>query len=450
MATVIDAPMATYGGSGRSSGGGGLDSSSFNIGGGYNTGYDTGYDSQVSAPTPGPGTDPSGMVGGVLPWIIGGSAIAALLGTYLSADAAKDASADQSAALMRGQDIQLAQSAIAGEEVRASLDPAKQELMGGVSQAQDYIKGQQQLQLRGLDWGLRDQTNAITSGYGSGSDTLSQAQEAGLGRITSGATEARQDLQQGLASGLGEVEQYAGTGEQALQQEAALSGALGPEAQAQAIQNFTESPGQKYLREQQEQALLRNSAAIGGLGGGNVRTALQEQAFGIASTDQQRVLENLRSLAGRGQTAATTQAGLQTQGASGLAQLAAQQGISEADLIKQMQGAIASGQIQQGQMTSDITGQNAINRANILGSDKTNIANMLANQGAGLSGMTTANAQTLANLAVNQGTQQAQIASDIGSAQAAGLVGQANAYNQGLQSLSGLGGLAAVLYSNQK
>ena len=59
--------------------------------------------------------------------------------------------------------------------------------------------------------------------------------------------------------------------------EAAFSGALGPEAQAAAFANFRESAGQKYFRERQEQALLRNAAAIGGIGGGRVRTALQER-----------------------------------------------------------------------------------------------------------------------------------------------------------------------------
>jgi len=65
----------------------------------------------------------------------------------------------------------------------------------------------------------------------------------------------------------------------------ALSGASGPEAQTQAFQAFQDSPEQAFLRGQGEQGLLRNQAAIGGLGGGNVRRELQRQAIGLASQD---------------------------------------------------------------------------------------------------------------------------------------------------------------------
>jgi hypothetical protein len=85
----------------------------------------------------------------------------------------------------------------------------------------------------------------------------------------------------------------------AAQLEAALTGALGPEAQQQAIDQFIQSPGQQFLRGEQEQALLRNQSAIGGLGGGRVRSALQEQALGRAATFQQQSIENLRNIASR-------------------------------------------------------------------------------------------------------------------------------------------------------
>ncbi len=80
---------------------------------------------------------------------------------------------------------------------------------------------------------------------------------------------------------------------QAETQAAALSGAQGPEAQQAAIDAMIQGPGQQYLGDQQEQALLRNASAIGGLGGGRVRSALQEQAFGRAATQQQQHLQNL-------------------------------------------------------------------------------------------------------------------------------------------------------------
>jgi len=76
----------------------------------------------------------------------------------------------------------------------------------------------------------------------------------------------------------------------------AFTGVLGPERQAEAYANFNESEGQQYLRDQQEESLLRNAAAIGGLGGGRVRSALQEQAYGRAATNDQRYLDNINRL----------------------------------------------------------------------------------------------------------------------------------------------------------
>ena len=57
------------------------------------------------------------------------------------------------------------------------------------------------------------------------------------------------------------------------------------------------------MRERQEKALLRNAAAIGGLGGGNVRTALQEQAVGLAAQDYNNQFNRLGAISSGGQAA---------------------------------------------------------------------------------------------------------------------------------------------------
>jgi hypothetical protein len=87
----------------------------------------------------------------------------------------------------------------------------------------------------------------------------------------------------------------------ALTQQQALLGLSGQEAQQQAFQQFQESPGQAFLRERGEQALLRSSAAIGGLGGGQVKSALQQQGIGFAQQDLQNQLARLGGAAGQGQ-----------------------------------------------------------------------------------------------------------------------------------------------------
>ena len=95
-------------------------------------------------------------------------------------------------------------------------------------------------------------------------------------------------------------------GELASSEQAALLGLLGPEAQEAAYGTLQQSPGQRFLRERQERALLRNSAAIGGLGGGNVRTALQQQAAGFAQEDINQRLAMLGALGSQGQAAGLT------------------------------------------------------------------------------------------------------------------------------------------------
>lgn len=92
-------------------------------------------------------------------------------------------------------------------------------------------------------------------------------------------------------------------GNQAMNQQMALLGMGGQEAQKQAFAAFGNSPGQRFLRERQEKALLRNAGAMGGLGGGNVRTALQEQAVGLAAQDYNNQFNRLGAISSGGQAA---------------------------------------------------------------------------------------------------------------------------------------------------
>ncbi len=111
-------------------------------------------------------------------------------------------------------------------------------------------------------------------------------------------------------SNLAKLDPYSTSGVAATKEQSALLGLKGPEAQAEAMGRFKESPGQKFLRERAEKSLLRSSAAIGGLGGGNVRTALQEQAVNIASTDLDRQLERLSGVGGQGLQATQVATGM--------------------------------------------------------------------------------------------------------------------------------------------
>lgn len=127
--------------------------------------------------------------------------------------------------------------------------------------------------------------------------------EAQTGELSASRRQREDELNRQLQSRL---DPFSTVGQQAVGEQGALLGLSGPEAQQAALGRFTESPGQQFLRERQERALLRNASAIGGLGGGNIRTALQEQAFGRAQTNLDRQIQQLGGLAGQGLQAAQT------------------------------------------------------------------------------------------------------------------------------------------------
>ncbi len=124
--------------------------------------------------------------------------------------------------------------------------------------------------------------------------------------------EINQAIQERFEGRRGALDPTIAGGQQAFAERQALLGLGGEEEQQAALSRFTESPGQTFLRGRQERALLRNQAALGGLGGGNIRTALQEQAFGRAQTDLDRQLARLTGVSREGLTA--TQAGLRGPG----------------------------------------------------------------------------------------------------------------------------------------
>lgn len=142
-----------------------------------------------------------------------------------------------------------------------------------------------------------------------------------------GATERAGDVQAAAASEAAvesgrqfdvtqeRLEPFRQAGLGALSQQQAMLGLSGQEAQQQAMQGLQESPAQQFLRGRAERGLLRNQAALGGLGGGNIRTALQQQGVGFAQQDIANQFNRLGTLTGAGQTATTNVAQLGAQAA---------------------------------------------------------------------------------------------------------------------------------------
>ena len=220
---------------------------------------------------------------------------------------------------------------------------------------------------------------------------------------------------------------YTTGGAGAVNMQAALSGALGADAQAQAFADFQESPGQKYLRDQTERGVLRNAAALGGVGGGNVMKALQANAMGLAAQDFQNQFDRLGTVANRGMGVAGTQAGLQAGIGARQAEMRNMMGSRIADMQNQA-GRDAAGMLygsglnigdQRMQTGRDIAAnidattqrlaalQGGEQLANLLGGNTAQISNLII---AAQNGDAQANqvlAEMIANMAVGAGSSAA-------------------------------------------
>lgn len=278
-------------------------------------------------------------------------------------------------------------------------------------------------------FGLAGAEQALGAGLGGSTQALLTGAEIGRGDIQAGNLAAQQGLAQtgqqvgGLFDqGVGDIQSFVSPGQQAQQQQAAFSGALGPEAQAQAFASFQESPGQQFLRGRQERALTRNAAATGGLSGGNILTALQEQAVGNAAQQFQQNFQNLGQLAGQGLQAAGQVGGLRGQQAGIQAGLGSQ-GAGLQFGTGQALGGIATGTGQQigqnilgtGQQIGSFRSQAGRDIAAQAGRTTSALSGSAAQQGAGISDITGQGATNLS--ALIQGAGQGS-ANDIQQLQA--------------------------------
>lgn len=249
---------------------------------------------------------------------------------------------------------------------------------------------------------------------------------AALSGIMEGIQQNRQALSVGSAAsgqainqGVENLQPFAGPGGGAINMQAALSGALGPNSQAEAFTNFTSSPGQDFLRKRGEAAVLRNASAMGGLGGGRVRQALQREGIGFAQQDLDNQFSRLSDVTRTGVTASGQQANLRGQQANimgNLAQTGAQAaltgGMGAAQLGFDTGQSLAAGRTrvgeqlagevsnttsalaelinQQGRGVSDLTGSTSGNLSTLLSaatqaqeSGQTQLATLLANLASG-------------------------------------------------------------------
>jgi len=241
-------------------------------------------------------------------------------------------------ALLSGGLLGLQQIGRTQQQVSDLFGTARKDISGGAESALSSI-GQTREQIGGL---FARGEEALTGGTERGLAQLDQTQGR-VGEIFDQAT--------------GEFDPFIDPGQQAAQQQAALSGALGPEAQAAAFQAFRDSPGQAFLREQGELSVVRNAAKIGGLGGGNVRRELTKFGTGLAAQDFGNQFSRLGEVAERGVGAAGSAGqllGQQGNIESILGQLMAQLPPREAEALANLLGQQGGIQGQLGQFEAGI------------------------------------------------------------------------------------------------
>lgn len=290
--------------------------------------------------------------------------------------------------------------------IRDATTGARSELESGFGGAEDSIRQFFQEAMGVQGQGLEDILSSLRGGAEQGISTLQGGQQQGIESLLAGLTGAQTQL-----------DPFAQGGRLAFEQQQALSGALGPEAQAQAMESFQSSPGQSFLREQGEESIARQAAASGGLGGGALLADLQSFGTGVAAQDFQNNFNRLGQVSTQGQNAA-----------SQLAQGSLGTGTNIADLIRSISGGVAGLESGLGQQL-----------AQAFGNSTNNMSNLLTGQGQQLAGLRTGLGTNLAQLLLGEGTNLSNLEQGIGAAQAQGTLGAAGAIRGTMSDLFSLG-----------
>lgn len=232
-----------------------------------------------------------------------------------------------------------------------------------------------------------------------------QAQQYGLSgseqALRQTADASMQALQGGLGAGTRAMEAregytpYVQQGQQALQMQSALAGAQGPEALQQALASM--QPVNQFQQQQGEQAILRNAAALGGLGGGNVQKDLMQYGQGLASQNINDQFNRLGAISGQGLQGAGMQAN------TGQALLGANVGVGQtgAGITSALGQMMSQGRTRAGEQLAGIQQAQGAGVSDMLSGQ--NLANILMASGQG------GEASNLASILANLATQQANM-----------------------------------------
>lgn len=179
---------------------------------------------------------------------------------------------------------------------------------------------------------MPDPITAVVAGVGSiassaigagAAKSAGQAQESAAMAGVAEQRAAREELARRL-------EPYAAVGGPALQAQMAALGLAGPEAQAEYVKQQEQSPIFQALARQQEEAILQNASATGGLRGGNVQGALAEFRPSLLNQFLTQQYERLGGMTTLGQQSAAGVGSAGMTAAGNIAELLGQAGQARA------------------------------------------------------------------------------------------------------------------------
>lgn len=289
--------------------------------------------------------------------------------------------------------------------ISAGQSQGRADLTEGFEPAMDYLKGGFDGAQNELRRGFKPTLNALNNGYQGAQDALSSGFDSARGDYTNGFGQALSGLNNAQAGIEAPIQNFYDEGAGASQVQAALSGALGPQAQAQAFQNYQESPEVAYMREMGEKSALRGAASQGMSLSGSVLAELNRRGTGLAMQGFGDTMARLGSIANRGQAAGNSLAQARGNLATNTANLQQQQGQGLANMNMQLGQGLANLQGQQGQSQAALYQQQA-----------NNLANLQSGRGQALSAAQLLQGQNLANISTGSAAQQAQIHGDLGVA----------------------------------
>lgn len=126
------------------------------------------------------------------------------------------------------------------------------------------------------------------------------------------------------------LEPYVAAGSPALKAQMAALGLMGPEEQAAFVQQQEQSPIFQSLAKQQEEAILQQASATGGLRGGNVQGALAQFRPALLNQFLTQQYDRLGGLTTLGQRSAAGVGSAGMESAAGVANLLGQAGAAKA------------------------------------------------------------------------------------------------------------------------